>query len=164
MLLNELSKKERLPKGTYVGMRFDQDTIQKIKRVMQDNNIPNPVDPESIHTTLIYSRKHIPDLTPMGKMKEGVSARAEKAEVFETNKGAKCLVLRLNCPKMVERHQQIMSQYGATYDHDEYKPHITLSYDCGDFDPNSMKLGELDLNASEEYSQDLELDWAKNNA
>ena len=58
---------------------------------------------------------------------------------------------------MGQRHRLGIA-VGATYDFDEYKPHITLSYDVGvlEFPDNEYTL-DLGFN---EYKEDLEEDWS----
>ena len=49
-----------------------------------------------------------------------------------------------------------MKEHGATYDYDEYKPHITLSYDVDDLDPDQLPSFDKDIIITEETGSDLD--------
>ena len=50
-----------------------------------------------------------------------------------------------------------MQKYDLTYSYDEYIPHITLSYDIGDFDISKLNVKDLPSNftINTEYKEDL---------
>lgn len=153
-------------KGTYVGYKVVVKTQKELAEYMDQNEIPNPLDPKKIHTTLIYSRKYLPDFEPRGPI--SVSAKPKEFVVWKGNDGsgekkANCLILLLSCPEAEKRHKQIMDEYGATFDYDKFQPHITLSYDIGDMNIKDLKLPDITIEYSEEYEEDLDLDWAVNN-
>lgn len=148
--------------GTYVGAKFSDDTVKKLKKLAKDLKIDNYVGSDKLHTTIIYSRKKFPDnfkaqgdLTPMWK---GVP---ETLEIFPTRNNKNALVLRYSCKQQLERHEQLMNKYKATYDWPEYKIHLTLSYDCGDYDANSIDITNYidEIEISTEYTEELKLDW-----
>lgn len=162
--LLESSKKES--NGTYAAVRFDKESINIVEAFMNDNNIPNPLGPDKIHCTIIYSRKYIEDYPTLGAIDPPWIAKPKEFKIFTSQEGNNCLVLTLSCDKLIERHDYIMENYDATYDFDEYNPHITLSYNCGDveLDQFNSKLDQIDdLKIIEEYSEDLNLSWEKEN-
>ena len=59
MKLMEISKIKK--DGTYVGVRLDKKSLDKIEKFIKDNNIKNPTPREDIHITLVYSRKIVPN-------------------------------------------------------------------------------------------------------
>lgn len=155
MKLNEIASK---PDGTYVGVKYDRESCKIIKQLALDLGVPNRITSDKIHSTVIYSRKYVPELKANNDIYP-MNARGLELTIFDTRDGKRALVLKLKCQRLVDRHNQIMSEYQTTYDYPEYVPHITLSYDCGDFDPKSYK-GELPkLTIDEEYVEDLVLDW-----
>lgn len=168
MKLQDLLEQEA--PGTYAGAHFSPESQAKLVKLISRTKIPNGVPSDKLHTTLIYSRKHLPDFQAMGEISPPWRATPVKYDVWESQpdedgKKSKCLVLVLNCPAACERHSQVMDEHGATYDFDEYTPHVTLSYDIGDFDvstlPEPSEIGELKY--GEEYQEDLNLNWAKDN-
>jgi len=145
--------------GSYVGVRFSLPTKERMRGFL--DRVPNAVPFEKIHSTLIYSRKRI-DFVPMGEFKTPWYATADKFENWKTQDGKNALILLLKCDKMVNRHKEIMNTTDATYEYDEYKPHITLSYDVPegfkDFSLPHIRIGLLEV--VEEYYEDLDLNWA----
>jgi len=102
--------------GTYSSLLLDNDS----KNMIASLNIQNPVDINKLHCTIMYSRKPAPDaysLLPYLPIK----AKAKGFDVF-----GDCLVLLLESIDLYELHNATR-ELGATYDYDEYKPHITLS-------------------------------------
>jgi hypothetical protein len=169
MKVTDIIKEEKKEeKGTYAGVHFDKTTLNAIKKFIEDNDIPKPVPANKLHTTLLYSRKYLPEYKPAGKLEEpmiGKPSGFEKWPSQPDDEGnvAMCLVLRYDCPELVDRHKSLMEEHDATYDFDEYKPHITLSYDVGDLQCKNIPTFDGEIKIVEEYGEDLDLDWAKNN-
>lgn len=164
MRLEELAKINKQPDGTYVAVKFSKDTTNNIKKFMEEYNIPNPLKSDNFHCTVIYSRKYLPTFEAQGRIDPPWVGTPKHMDIFTSNSNTNCLVVVFDCPELTTRHHEIMEDYDATYDYAEYKCHITLSYDCGDFDPKSIKhlkekLGDLEIDS--EYSEDLNLDWVK---
>jgi hypothetical protein len=156
--------KESPTRGTYVAVNFSKDTAKRIKAFIKKYNIPNPLATNKLHTTIIYSRKYLPEFKTQGKLDEPWVGKPSKLEIFKSREGNNCLVVLFTCKEAVARHKEIMKDHEATYGFPEFKTHFTLSYDSGDFDPDSIKnlkdeLGDIEI--VEEYTEDLNLDWAK---
>lgn len=169
MKLEELTEGTKKP-GTYSGVRFSSDTRKRIKAFAEEYEVPNRVPSNKLHTTVLYSRKHCPDYEPAGNLEEPLVGRPNKFEKWlsqpnEDGYRASCLVLTYDCPQLIARHEQLMKDHDASYDYDEYKPHVTLSYDVGrEFDTtklNPKKIGDIEI--VKEYGEELNLDWAKQN-
>lgn len=155
MKLNEIAKK---PDGTYVGVKLDKESCKKIKELCKELDVPNRVPTDKMHSTIIYSRKHVPELKADNSKYPMIGTPTE-LHIFNTQDNKRALVLKLKCPKLVDRHNDIMSEYQTTYDYPEYIVHVTLSYDCGEFDPSSFDGNLPDVVFVSEYVQDLVLDW-----
>lgn len=162
MRIDEIILMEAPEDGTFAGVRFDNASVDKIRNFQEDNNIPNPTPMEDIHSTLLFSKVPVPDYTAQGKLRRPLTAQPNDAKLWGDDE-EKALVVTLNCPKLVARHEQLMKQHEeATYDHDEYIPHVTLSYDAGDFDLSSIDVSEIgELTIDEEYGDDIEPGWSK---
>lgn len=171
MKITELFEEEQ-QKGTYAAVKFSQKTIDQIAQYIKENDIPNGTPPDKLHCTVLYSRKYCPDYEPQGKIDPPMIGECGKLEVWES-KGklrdkppTRCLVLKFSCPELVERHNELMDDHGATYDFPEYKTHITLSYDIGDMDESDLPDPCDTIKTIEivkEYGEDLDLDWASKN-
>lgn len=168
MKLMNIVKESKQPDGTYAGLKFNSDTKEILKKYIEDNNIPNPLDVDKIHSTLLYSRNYLPEYKPAGKFDKSWIGNPKHFSIFESNPknggdGSNCLVLEYKCSEQTTRFDELMEKHDATYDFDEYKPHITLSYDVGDLDYKNLPMIEEELEIVEEYSEDLNLDWAESN-
>jgi 2'-5' RNA ligase len=164
MKLEEIMEKKNEPKGTYAGYRYDQDGVKLISKYAKDNDIPEPLDPKKMHTTLLYSKKRCPDYEPLGKLETPLTAKLNELEVWKTQAGKNALVVNMTCAGMTKRHKTLMKEHDAQYDFDEYKVHITLSYDVGDLDVD--KLPDIrdtikEIDAIEEYGEDIKAEWNK---
>lgn len=168
-LMEAKTETQPAQKGTYAAVRFDSTTKLAIKKYIEENDIPNGTDVSKLHCTLLYSRKYLPDYVPKGEYAAPLVGTSTGLEVWEaqpdeTGHRNKCLVLKFDCPELAERHKKLMKEHEGTYDYDEYKTHVTLSYDIGDMDiadlPDIRDSVEK-LYITEEYGEDLNLNWAK---
>lgn len=158
-----------MPTGTYAAVKYSDESVSKIVKFCDKYNIPKPLNPKKIHTTVLYSRKHCPDLliTTTDITDYKYTAEADMFDIWKSSpddddKTSNCLVLKLKSPQLVELHNVVMDSHKATYDFDKYNAHITLSYDVGDFQIKDIKsyideIGKLDI--IQFYVEDLSLDW-----
>lgn len=166
MKLDQLTKS--FTQGTYAGVNFSNKTIKELKQFMVDNNIPHPLRSDKLHTTLLYSRKYLPNYVPAGKIDPPMIATFKAWDMFLTRPtngadGKRALVMKLDCFPLWQRHIFLMNEHGATYDFLDYVPHISLSYDIGDFDYFSLPKFEGEIEIVNEYMNTLDLDWAEKN-
>lgn len=169
MKVQDLLEQEQ-PKGTYAAVKFDKATTDAVAKYIADNNLPNGLNPDKMHCTVLYSRKYCPDYEPLGKIDPPWKGTPTKLEVWESRgKGrdeepTRCLVMKFECDQLNKRHEELMKEHDATYDFPEYKTHITLSYDIGDMDETELpdiKDTVEEIKIVEEYGEELNLDWAK---
>lgn len=164
MRLSEITKLfEATEEGTFAGVKFSDASMQTLKAFSDKNNIPNPAPPKDYHATLLFSHTPLPDYEPRGSYKAALTAIPKYATIFGDD-DEKALVIVLDAPRLVKRHKYLMSKHPeATWDHDDFIPHVTLSYNVGDFDPNNLNVSDIGpLDIVEEYSADIEADWEKN--
>lgn len=157
---------EQATKGTYAGVRFDTETKRALHKYIKENKIPNSIRADKAHTTLLYSRKHLPNYKPAGKINMTGNPTGLTVWNSQGTNGpkTKCLILKYDCPALAARHKALMKEHDATYDFPQYKTHVTLSYDIGELDVNKLpdpsEIGPLKI--VEEYGEDLDLNWAQN--
>lgn len=155
-------------KGTYAAVNFSDKTKKAVQNYIDKNDIPNPLNSDKFHTTLLYSRKHLPDYEPKGEYEEslvGTPTGFEKwpSQPDEDGNVSMCLVLKFDCPELTQRHHDLMDEHQATFDYPEYKTHITLSYNVGDLQCADLPDFPENLEIVGEYGDDLNLNWAKEN-
>lgn len=162
MKLDELKENKN---GTYAGYRFDEKDLDKIESWCKENNIPKPVSKKEMHVTLLYSKKPCPKYKPLGKLSSPIKAMIEEQEIWDTQDGKRALVAKLDAPEMIKRQKQLMKEHNASFDYDEYKPHLTLSYDVGknfSLDKKHNLKDSIDsIKAIEEYYEPLVDSWQK---
>lgn len=151
--------------GTYAGVHFTKETTDQLNSMIRELGVPDPLKTKDFHTTLLYSRKFLPDYKAAGKLSPIPEADScdYKLEIWPSNSGEKnLLVLTYKCKWLSDRHDYLMEQHGATWDFPDYKPHITLSYDIGDWEPDRMTVEfETPISIAKEYREELELGWSK---
>ena len=168
MLLSEIQHPEdQSSKGSYAGVKFDKQTTDKIAAFQKTHNINNPVPNDKLHTTLLYSRKFLPNYKANGPYAPPMAGTFKGFDIWESqadedNHKNKCLVMEYSCPDLTARHNKLMGDHDASYDFDEYKPHITLSYDY-DGDVDKLPSFTDTITVNEEYGEDINDTWAKDN-
>lgn len=166
MMLSEIANKP----GTYAGVRFDDDSTNRLAEFQSKLKIPNAISPKKFHVTLLHSKKHLPNYKPQGKINPPYKGTPSKLVVWKTQpdeegETSNCLVLQFDCPELVKRHKALMDEHGAQFDYNKFEPHVTLSYSIGDLDIKDANLDDIgSLNMVEEYHQPLDLSWAKKNS
>ena len=144
-----------LEPGLYVAAFFDEESNNKLAEYMRVNNIPEPVNTASLHTTIVYSKVPVPNFEPNHSVDIDVDTTHATFECWEMRNGARCLVLKYFSPYLHFRFQEAM-QDGAMYDFDEYKPHVSLSYEMpADFDVSTLPPLGFPLKIVGEYSEPL---------
>jgi hypothetical protein len=146
--------------GTFVAVKFREDSKEALAKYASDSGIPNPLSPDEYHSTIVYSRN------PLAVEKQTVFdahwiGKPIGFDVFQSSwdDGSKtnCLVLKYLCVEMDTRHEYLKS-LGATHDFPTYNAHITLSYDIGDYDISTLQSIETvlpEIYIVQEYSEVL---------
>jgi hypothetical protein len=147
-------------KGSYAAVKFSPETVKALEAYQFDNNIPNPLAADEFHSTVMFSRKYIPEFELLDHVPdwEGIFT---KFGIFDSD-GDNALVLKYDCHELSERFDEIIKKYDATWDHPSFIPHITLSYNVEDLDPSSLPKFEEPIIIVSEFADDLDLGWQDN--
>jgi hypothetical protein len=145
------------PKGTYVGLRVLDPGTDVLRTYIHEHAIPYKLGSKERrkHVTLIYSRTYCPDVVASPEVH---TVRPVGLDVFTAYGDKKALVLLLSAPTVVARHRKLMSEHPLTYDYPQFKAHITLSYDIGDFDYTALPPLSTELKLGDEYVEELRPD------
>ena len=119
---------EHTSSGTYATLVPDDSTKERIYEIIDLLNIPNHVNKNSMHVTVVYSRVVCPTIST-APIVYPITATGSKFDMFKSPDGNNCLVLLLESELMHELHNHCVTVHGATHDFPSYQPHITLSYD-----------------------------------
>jgi len=123
--------KMKHPNGTYMSVKVSRATQKLLDKWSREHNIPNPIDPKDMHTTLVYSRKPVPESDDY-PINFPIACKIKEWQIFPTgNEGKKCLVAVVESEVLQQHFRAIHTLYGASFDYPKYIPHITLSYDYG---------------------------------
>lgn len=113
--------------GTYVSVNLDKASAKKLDSFAATNGIKNPLNADDYHTTIIYSRKGVPEAEGYD-INLPLTAQISGWEIFPTQDNKKALVGLINSTEL-KNHHDALKKMGATHDYPDYSPHITLSYD-----------------------------------
>lgn len=148
--------------GTIISVKYSETTKAKLKEWMSKFNIPNPVDVETIHTTIIFSKEHLGlpySSTPVKWIGWGHDIR-----VFDNRKDPDkfTLVMAIMAPQLWDRHIFYRVNHNAPHDFPDYVPHITLSYDVpADFDKVSVHpMPGFNFEIIEEHIAPVDENWS----
>lgn len=117
----------RHARGTYVCAYVSAKSRRDIQKWVETHHISNPAHPKQYHTTIIYSRKGVPDVKSYNFDLPIIGQFAD-FDIFMSG-DKRCLVAKVDSRDLHHYHNDIMQRYGATHDFDDYAPHVTLSYD-----------------------------------
>lgn len=162
--LKHYIKEAEEKQGTYAGVRLSSKTQQAVDQYCEDNNIPNAIPAKKLHITILYSRKPCPNYTP-SQDPYPMTAKVQQFEMWvsEHIEGKpNCLVLKVRCPDLVKRHNELMDEHDATFDYPDYKTHLTFSYDVGDLDVKALPKFEHDIILENEYYEPLRTEYGAN--
>lgn len=114
-----------------------------------------------MHVTVLYSR------TPVDPIKMGTTWSDDRKGNLTIKPGGPRAVEKLGDTAVVLlfasddlswRHRG-MVEAGASHDYDEYQPHVTLTYDAGNIDLDTIKPFIGELRFGPELFEPLNLDW-----
>lgn len=154
--------------GTYAGVRFSTQTKIDLIKYCIYNNIPNPVSVDNLHSTLLYSRKHLPAYKACGDYFLPMHGKAKELTVWKTtplnptDEKTRCLILVYDCEDFIDRHKNLLNRHNTTHEYSDFTPHITLSYNIGNLDISNLPPYTGSIVIVREYQEELDLDWAKN--
>lgn len=128
--LEDVKTKNNHPNGTYVAAKLTKASQSALDYFVTEAGITNAADPKQYHSTVIYSRKGVPDVKNY-KFKLPFKAHIKEWKLFDTQfgKSGKCLVAIMDSPELEKAHRDIRQQYGALHGFPDYHPHVTVSYD-----------------------------------
>lgn len=145
-------------------MKFSEETIKSLTALQEKLGVPNPLEPSEFHSTLLYSRKHLPNYIAQGELTPVATSDTENftLDVWPSNGGERnVLVLIYPCEWLQDRWKSLSEEHGATWDFPDFTPHVTLSYDVGDFQPDERVVHfatKKPIVIVEEYSEPLEVE------
>lgn len=139
--------------GLFVAALYDYTTCQNLANYIKQHNIPNPVTPDSFHTTIVHSVIDC-DFTENHNVDIIIEPENITIDVLNTAVG-NVLVLRLRSEYLDDRYTAAIES-GAAANYDAWNPHLTLSMDIGWWDHSFLPRIEFPLRIIGEYSKPLQ--------
>lgn len=102
----------------------------------KEAGIPNLMPAGSLHVTIAYSRQPV-DWMKAGATWQGAELKIDAGGPRLLERFGDALVLLFASDALQYRHHEI-GEAGASWDHPEYQPHVTLSWDAPDVDVNAL--------------------------
>jgi len=149
------------PKGVYIDLKLTESSYNELSKYINDisSKIQNIKPNTDLHCTLIYSKKeHNEEIKPQEYQ---CTAIPKTLSLFGENKDT--LVLELNSDCLKQRNKYLMDKYNFISDFKEYKPHITLAYECSNIDVNGIELPNFIIELENETIQELNENWLEDN-
>lgn len=143
-------------KGTYSSLNLSPSSSNNLFTWCQEHIKGDLTPKDQYHVTLVYSRKGIPE-AKNETIDLPLTVKAVGWDIFPTQDGDKCLVLRVESPELHKLHKLYREKYGATYDYDEYKPHVTVSYKFKGEEPREVP--DVTLEFDKHTFKGLDPDW-----
>jgi hypothetical protein len=145
---------EKTTTGTYVSMRVKN--AEQLHEWFKNQGV-NVIPPGEMHTTISYSRtpfafqpsSHVVEIHPL-KILGVQSLGADGA-----------IVMTLQSEELQARFNACISA-GATFDYEEYTPHVTLTYDGVGLDINSLEMPPFPIILYKETVEPIELGYSPN--
>jgi len=139
----------KAPDGTYMDVVFGSSTNKLFDKIIKEFGLEKDFK-DDYHCTIIYSKKYLPYLkTSKGDKQVEAKANSKINKLvkikdfghFKTPEG-KNLHIVLDCPYCKTEFARTIKA-GATTDYPEYVAHVTLMYNCKDFDLDFKKNKDL---------------------
>ena len=118
-----------MKKPTYSDFKFCKKSEKKLLNILKHFGLSKDFK-DDFHCTIVYSKAPI-DFSKHEKIMDRL-VKIKNFGHFDTPDG-KNLHVELEC-QVCEKEHALALKAGASYDYDKYVPHITLCYDCKDFD------------------------------
>ena len=114
--------------GTYVALELSPESrVQVDDFITHVLQLANPIHPDYLHTTVIYSHTPVPHAEYLDP-KTTALGLTQRYEIFKTKTGKNCLTAIVVCPRARELNA-ILTLLGATSQFTSYLAHLTISYD-----------------------------------
>jgi phage-related protein (TIGR01555 family) len=143
------------PRTLYI--RRNVVNADEIIRWAKSQGFPSTISADDLHVTIAFSRKSVDWMKTGEPYIEELTVPAGGARLMERYGDAR--VLLFNSAELSWRHKSVI-RAGASWDHAEYQPHITISYapDSPELDDIEPYRGRVVLGP--EIYEEVDEDWA----
>lgn len=145
------------PRPLYVQRKVTNgaDILAWAKAQGFDTTVPA----DDLHVTVAYSRQALDWMKVGGdwgsRQDGGLTIAPGGARLVEPLGGEGAVVLLFNSSELAWRHMQIR-EAGASWDYEEYQPHVTITYAAGDLDLSKVEPYRGKIEFGPEIFEDLQ--------
>jgi phage-related protein (TIGR01555 family) len=143
------------PRTLYVSRRLTN--AADVLAWARDAGIPNLMPAEALHVTIAYSRQPV-DWMKVGDSWQGSELKVDAGGPRLLERFGDALVLSFASGALQYRHREI-GESGASWDHPEYQPHVTLSWDAPQVDVDTLAAYNGPLVFGPEIFEQVNEDW-----
>lgn len=125
--LLSLSQHAKHKDGTYVAFSLSKRSQDELDDFIRDHLFiaDSGVEPDSLHTTVIYSRTPVPEAEHLVREID-TTATCVQYEIFSHSKEDTCLVILIDCP-LARKLNDKLTRMGASSDYPVYRAHVTIA-------------------------------------
>lgn len=147
--------------GVFIGLKVSKEDLLKLRQFQEGIGLSNPVKEEDIHCTLFASKDNFNYSTEVSYLP--LEIKNLQLGKIKTQSGVDCLALFFDSELLQKKHSDIKEIYKVEPFYPDLKLHITLSYDCGQIEIESLNLDKYmkSLQIVSEYVQELKFDINK---
>lgn len=124
----------------------------------KDQGFETTVSADDLHVTIAYSRQALDWMKVGGdwssRQDGGLTVAPGGARLVEPLGSEGAVVLLFNSSELAWRHMQIR-EAGASWDYEEYQPHVTITYAAGDLDLSKVEPYRGKIEFGPEIFEDL---------
>lgn len=120
--------------------------------------IAEPLAASDMHVTITYSRQPVDWLKMGNSWEEELTIPKGGARLLERFDGG-AVVLAFASNMLRWRHEEMVGN-GASFDYEEYQPHVTLTYKGADLDLSAIQAYQGELRFGPEIFAEVVDDWA----
>lgn len=122
---------EQEAQPTFAALYPSEVTAYRMYQWALSRGIENPVPTDKMHVTTMFSRRPV-KYTPKGMFESSILIDPETYRIERLGSPKSALVLKFDSPQVREFWQAGIDK-GASWDYNEFIPHMTLTYDGDDY-------------------------------
>lgn len=115
--------------------------------------------PSDMHVTVAYSKQAV-DWPEQDE--DSITIRSARGRSVEPLGDNGAVVLKLRSLNLQRRFDEMCNEYGCTWDHDGFNPHLTITWDAGDLDLSKVKTYAGPVVLGPEVFEEINEDWMDN--
>lgn len=156
-LQGALAANDAEPRTLYVSRKVTN--ADEIIAWAKEQGFKDTLSAEDLHVTVAYSRKAVDWMKAGATWDDKIEMPAGGPRLMDEY--GKARVLLIASSHLSWRHEDIKRESGATWDHGEYQPHITISYSDDSPNLDDVEPYRGPINLGPEIFEEIKEGWAE---